>query len=251
MTLAFNLSSEVEQRTKELYERNPDKNYVHYIVDLGFPLEFGADIPDDIEAAKNNNSRELKSICKKYGSKYLQFPNIGVSQNYTQFMKAVGLKDEDVLICCDPDEVVHTDGWVDAIASVLRSENKIAYAGLCMEDQVPYFNALEAKETITINGVRVHKIFGVTSCAQWGLSGRFLNLCGGIGVPDGWAVYGYIESVLYNKLQELGWDWCILPDYLVEHIETSPLYRAYKTDTTSGNFTGEKQILFEDWLKTK
>ena len=253
MSLAFNLPSEVNARTQELYERNRGTKFEHYIVDLGFPLEYGSDIPEDIEQAKAFNTILLKDTCKRFGSTYMKFPNIGVSQNYTQFMKAVELKADDVLICCDPDEVVHTDNWVRAIADVVGSgSSNVAYCGLCMDEQLPLFQRNEiGHEKKVVEGHNFYKINGVTSCAQWGFNAMFLLMIDGMPIPEKSSVYGYIESALYDKMKENGWYWGMLPDYIVEHGETSTLYREYKTDITSGNFTGEKQIGFEDWLKTK
>lgn len=250
-TLGFNLPSEIEQRTKELYERNKGCKFKHYIIDLGFPLEFGSDIPDNIQRVKENNTAALMAICKEYGSEYLKFENIGVSQNYTQFMKAVSLKDDDVLICCDPDEIVHTDGWVNALAKVIRASDNMAWCGLSMADQVPCMETMDTVEKLNIKDIRVNKINGIISCAQWGISGAFLNKCGGMPVPNGWSVYGFAEGAMYEKMLEFGWWWGMLPDYIVEHVEVSTLYRAYKTDITSGDFTGEKQIGFQEWIKTK
>lgn len=251
MSLCFNLPSEMEQRTKELYERNKGIKFKHYIIDLGFPLEYGSDIPDNVEQAKKNNTEYLLSICKEYGSEYLKFENIGVSQNYTQFMKAVQLKDEDILICADPDEIVHTDGWVIALAKVIRSSNNIAWCGLSMADQVPYMDTMDTVKKLTVKDIRVNEINGIISCAQWGISGAFLNKCGGMPVPNGWSVYGFAEGAMYEKMMEFGWWWGMLPDYIVEHSETSTIYREYKDAVTSGNYTAEKQINFETWLELK
>mgnify|MGYP001568893692 CR=1 FL=1 len=47
-TLSFNLVTEVEKATERLYKQNKH-NFEHYIVDLGFPLVKGDEIPDNIE----------------------------------------------------------------------------------------------------------------------------------------------------------------------------------------------------------
>jgi hypothetical protein len=262
MTLAFNLPSEVEARTRELYERNKGFRFEHYIVDLGFPLEYGSDIPENIEQAKAFNSILLKDTCNRHGSAYLKFPNVGVSQNYTQFIKAVELQDDDVLICCDPDEVVHTDNWVRALCSAISATSDravsiggkitpIAWCGLMMEEQRAIVEKSE-KEPFGVRHGNIsfsgYIIKGITSCAQWVFSGKFLNEIGGMPVPDGAPVYGWIESALYEKLGDK-WNWAILPEYIVEHTECSTLYREWKTDITSNVKDGQPS--FEDWLKTK
>ncbi len=82
-TLGFNLVSEVQKATERLYAQN-EHNFKHLIVDLGFPLTEGDVIPENIEEAKNDNSNALKFLANRFGSQYVKFENIGVSQNTTQ-----------------------------------------------------------------------------------------------------------------------------------------------------------------------
>jgi len=248
-SLSFNLPSETEEATRLLYELNPDGNFRHIIVDLGFPLEFGADIPQDIEKAKERNSEKLKTIAKCYGSEYVKFPNIGVSQNWNQVMKHVNLKDGDVLICADPDERPLNKGWVNAIADVL-THPKMAACALVMPDQKPFLE--KNPNAVTKSVIKGHNVFlinGTLSMAQVGFSGDYLIKNGGVPVPDGWGIYGYIENAFAKSLHKFGLGWAILSDYYCTHTECSTLYRAWKDDITSGEFTGLRQIPFEQWLK--
>lgn len=248
-TLSFNLTSETEEATRLLYELNPDKNFRHVIVDLGFPLEYGADIPEDIAEAKKRNSNKLKDICAHYGSEYFKALNVGVSQNWNQVMNHVGITKNDVLICCDPDERPKTKGWVQAIADVLTNK-KMAACALVMPDQKEWLVKHPTSATLmTIKGHDVFAINGTLSMAQVGFSGKFLIENGGVPVPEGHAIYGYIESAFSKALRNTGMGWCILSDYYVEHTECSTLYRAWKTDITSGKYTGNAQVDFEDWLR--
>lgn len=250
--LGFNLPNEVEESTMLLYRLNPDIEFKHVIVDLGFPLEYGADVPQDIEKAKDRNSAKLFRIASKFGSDYFKAENIGVSQNWNQVIAHIGLKDEDILICADPDERPQTKGWVKAIADVLQADKRIAACALVMPEQKQILDANPAAyDRVTIANHHVYKMKNLVAMAQVGFSGHFLNKAGGVPVPKGWGVYGHLESALNEKFRSLGYGWCILRDYSVVHTECSTLYREYKTDVTSGKHVGEGQIHFDTWLKLK
>lgn len=255
-SLSFNLPSETEEATRLLYELNPSGNFKHLIVDLGFPLEYGADYPTDIDAAKKANTEKLKRIAKEYGSEYVRFANIGVSQNWTQVFAYLKEKynfgKKDVLTCCDPDERPSTKGWVDAIGEVLGGYPNMAACCLVMPEQLEWLRNNHAN--YSKSEVRGHKIFvinGVLSMAQLGFSGRYLIENGGVPVPENWGIYGHIESAFVKSLRRLNMQWCILEDYLVTHTECSTVYRAWKTDITSGEYIGDKQVSFELWLRIK
>jgi len=102
-----------------------------------------------------------------------------------------------------------------------------------------------------ISGNKCCIVNGIAGMAMIGYSGKFLNEIGGIPVPNDWAIYGYIESASYNRIKEKGYEWCYLEDYTVEHQENVPLLRSWKTDITSGEYAGKKQISFEKWLNIK
>jgi hypothetical protein len=249
-TLAFNLPSEVRIATKQLYEKNKDCEFVHIIVDLGFPLEMGADVPVDIDQAKRNNTEQLKAIAAKYGSTYIQFKNEGVSQNWTSVMRAISLEDDDVLICADPDERPMENGWVKAVATVLRSEHKIAWCSLSM----PYARVKDSMDAgnynlVNIGGYETYIMKGQFNWPQGGFNGAFLNKIGGIPVPKGASIYGWLEHACFPLMAQHGYAWAIVRDYEVDHTECSPLYREWKTEVTSMVHKGQMQ--FEDWLRTK
>jgi hypothetical protein len=124
-TLCWNLVSEVEKAVKLLYELNDPKDFKHVIVDLGFPLE-SDEIPLDIKKSKRNNTKRLRELAERYGSMYMKTQNEGVSQNWTQVYNTLGIKDNDCLICADPDEHPLNEGWVKAIGDVLKSDEKYA-----------------------------------------------------------------------------------------------------------------------------
>lgn len=248
-TLAFNLPSEVEDATQSLYELNT--GFKHLIADLGFPLEYGGDLPEDIDKVKKVNSKKLQDIASKYGSEYVNLPNIGVSQNWNQVKEYFGITDKDILICADPDERPFNKGWVNAIYTVLSNFN-LAACALVMPDQKKWLENNHGKTVkVEIGGKNVFLINGTLSMAQVGFSGKFLNMIGGVPVPESYSIYGHIESALNNKMKERGYGWGILQDYEVIHTECSTLYREWKTDILSGNFIAEKQIGFESWLELK
>lgn len=250
-TLSFNLPSETAEATRLLYELNPDNNFKHLIVDLGFPLEYGADIPSNIEEAKFNNSIKLMKIAKEFGSDYIKVENIGVSQNWNQIIEHLQITEDDVLICADPDERPSNSGWVKAIADVLTNSPKIAACALVMPEQREWINAIPSVATkARIHGHEVFLINGTLSMAQVGFSGRYL-VKNGIPIPEGYGIYGHIEGAFTKSLRNTGMGWAILQNYYCEHTECSTLYREWKTQITSGDYKAEKQISFESWLEKK
>lgn len=247
-TLGFNLPSEIETATKLLYKQNPDKNFEHVIVDIGFPLEAGDQIPADIEKAKQNNSLRLFRFAKEQGSLYRKTKNIGVSQNWETIRQNMNIGDSDVLICADPDERPRHDNWLKAMSEVLMHGDRIAWCSLMYIDHIPVLKDYPHK----VKYVYGHKIYLMDSLLGWaqgGFNGAFLNKIGKIPVPDGAPVYGWLEHACYAKIKRYGWKWAILADFEVEHTECSPLYRAWKTQITSHVTQG--QMSFEQWLKNQ
>ena len=255
-TLCYNLPSEVEKATKLLYDLNDRKDFTHIIVDLGFPLEFGDQIPDDITLAKRKNSIKLKHLAYEYGSEYMQVPNIGVSQNWSSVYKALNMDNSDILAGADPDEHPTHNNWVRAMGNVLRSTDKIALASLVMDVQVKDIQGMTKKHKV-INGESTYWILGITNWALIGLSGEFLNLIGEIPHPEEAIRYGWIESSLYKLIVLNDYKWVFLPDYQVHHTDfelgdpgTSSLLREWKNDIIFRiKETGQPD--FCDWLRNK
>src|ERR1017187_9217846 len=245
-TLSFNLPEMIKEATANLYVQNKDIEFEHLIVDLGIPLEFGSDIPEDIELTKKVNSALLQDTAKRHGSRFVKAPNVGVSQNWNWVKDYVKLQDDDILLCCEPDERPREDGWVKACATVLQSRN-IAWCSLMMDGQ-PY-DTLATAELKTIGG---YKAYVTPTGYNWGMGGfsvAFLNDIGGVPIPDGAPRYGWIEHGVYAKMQGTGWKIAVLKDYYHDHIESSALYREYKTDITSNVKQGQPD--FTEWLKAK
>lgn len=252
LTLAFNLPSETLEATRYLYELNRDVKFVHLICDLGFPLEYGADVPDDIEASKDRNSVKLKQIAELYGSEYVKFENIGVSANWNQVLEYIktthGFTKDDALISCEPDERPVHHGWIQAIYDVL-SNKKIAAAGLIMPDQKPIVDKNHNCVKSIIKNRHVYLVNGTMSVAQIGFSGKYLLANNGVPTPENHAIYGYLESAFSKSLHKHGLGWALLKDFEVLHTETSTLYREWKTDITSGEYKADRQIQFSQWLE--
>lgn len=245
-TLAYNLTSEVRDAVDLLYKQNNSGYFTHVIVDLGFPIIEKNDIPLNIDAAKLINARENIDTAIKYGSKFMHIQNQGVSQNWEAVRNKFNISDDDVLICADPDERPKNDGWVKAISDVINAEKKIAWCSLMMRE---HQSLLRNTEERRIAGHRVYVMNSGFNWAQGGFNGKFLNQIGGVPVPKGAPIYGWIEQACTEKMQKLGYKIAILADYFVEHTECSPLYRAWKTDITSNVKDG--QIDFETWLRKK
>lgn len=242
-TLAYNLPSEVKDAVTILYQQNESRYFEHVIVDLGFPITKGDQIPRNIERSKLMNTQNNIDTALTFGSKFLSFPNEGVSQNWERVRKHFDIQDGDVLICADPDERPKNHGWVKAISDVITNGKKIAWCSLMMKEHEPHVAHL--KKT-NIAGHDCYLMDGGLNWAQGGFSGKFLNDIGEIPVPTGAPIYGWIEDACVRKMRPLEYQVAILADYYVEHTECSPLYRAWKTEITSNVKKG--QITFDEWL---
>lgn len=232
-TLCWNLPSEVEKVTRKLYELNNRSEFVHYIVDLGFPLD-GHSIPSDVEKAKAINTERLKDIARRYGSRYVRIPNIGVSQNWTQIAQHIGIQDGDVLIGQDPDEHPQTPNWIRAMAETIRANDKIGLVSLMMTDHV---NILNAAPDRMVGGRRVIFPQAGLNWALIALNGKFLRLMGEVPYPKDNPIYGWIESAMAPHFAQHGYTWCVMRDYLVEHTDfekgnpgTSKILRQWKNE---------------------
>lgn len=248
-TLAYSLCDDIDNVVRKLYEQNKCE-FSHLIIDLGFPLEYGADIPEDIGVAKQANSIRLQKIADKYGSEYVRMENLGVSQNWTQAMNYLHVTDEDILVGVEPDEVPQQDGWLQAMADVLKGD--IVLCSLVAEGQYEWLQATK--------GVWAHRIInehncavvhGPTSMGLIGYTGKFLREIQGVPVPKEMGIYGSLEWASYGMVEKLGYKWCFLMDYGITHTENAPLYRAWKSDVVHGDYAGAKQIHFDKWLEIK
>lgn len=243
-TLAYNLASEVREATRLLYEQNDAADFEHLIVDLGFPLLQGDEIPEDINKAKLFNAQANLNTALQYGSQFCSLRNEGVSQNWNVAKKQMDIRDTDVFICADPDERPKNNGWLKAIRDVISHGPNVAWCSLMMKEHLSHLG--NAKK-MNIRGHEVYIMVGSLNWAQGGFSGKFLNEIGGVPVPAGAPIYGWIESACTEKMKKGGYVVAVLADYFVEHTECSPIYRAWKTDVTSNVKQG--QIDFEKWLK--
>jgi hypothetical protein len=246
-TLAFNLVSETENATRLLYEQNDKNDFEHYIIDLGFPLLKGDEIPDNIDGAKKINTETLKKLASDYGSVYLKMDNVGVSQNHGTFYKHIKPDDTDVFITCEPDEIQQEGGWVKALADTLRADKTLGYVATILVDAIPILkdNDLCPIEIIANNNVYIMN--GMINYGQIATSGKFINLMGGMPYPKAMPVYGGIEFALKEHLDKHKLRWGILKDYSEVHTNVPILLRQWKDAIIFGEFK-DSQIGFEDWL---
>lgn len=248
-TLGYNLVSEIAKTTKLLYEQNDRKDFHHIIVDLGFPMVEAGKIPDDFGVAKFNNTIALMQLSQMYGSEYLALPNIGVSQNWTAVCRHINPQDDDILIGADPDERPMNEGWMKAMSDVLLSGNNGMVTLMCPgQPEV----ARKVSQSVKIQGHEV--LFPKTRNYCWaliGITGKFFRALGEMPYPTGALRYGWIETVLYPKFHQLGFSWCALPEYLVNHTvwDGPSLLQDWKYYITS-NLKGG-QLSFEDYLTMK
>lgn len=250
-TLAYNFPSEVEKTTELLYKQND--NFKHYIVDLGFPL-VDDNYPEDLNKSRQHNTKRLKEICRKYGSTYIQMPNIGVSQNWTQIYKHIKPGANDIIIGADPDERTLDSGWVDAMGEVLRS-GKVSLVSLMMTDHISMMETTPKTES-TINGIKTIFPHINFNWALIGLSGKFLDKIGGVPIPAYATRYGYLEHEILRFMSSSGDKWCMLPEYRVRHTDYSlgdsgsKILRDWKNYIIFSR-KGKKQISLDEYLKLK
>lgn len=252
-TLSYNLVSEIAKTTDLLYKQNDPATFKHLIVDLGFPLVRGDEVPDDITAAKMQNTEQLKALAKTFGSEYVKMPNIGVSQNWTQVYKYLKPDPDSILIGTDPDEHPTTDHWVKAMGEVMR-EGGYSLCSLMMIDHVGIIEQMPYREK-TIAGHRVYILPHRTlNWALIGLKGEFLDKIKAVPYMKEAPIYGWIERAMYQYLDDLGAKWCILSDYLVNHTDytngspgSSPLLRAWKNQLVFEIKT-KPQVSFDQYL---
>lgn len=252
-TLGYNLVTEIAKTTKLLYDLNDRDTFTHLIVDLGFPLERGDEIPEDITGSKLRNSEALKALAAEYGSDYVKMQNIGVSQNWTQVYKHLKPEKDDILIGTDPDEHPMKKGWVKAMGDVMRTGN-YALCSLMMTDHIPLMGNIPYREKF----VAGHRVYiapnGTLNWALIGIMGSFLDLMGEVPYPKEAPIYGWIEGSMYPYMERYRQTWCILADHLVKHTDfsngdagSSPLLRAWKNQLVYEVKT-KGQVSFDQWL---
>jgi len=247
VTLAFNTPDQVTGAVERLYAQNK-VDFTHYVFDLGFPLEEGDVIPEDIESAKKNNTEKLKKLCWLYGSHYLKIDNVGVQQNWSRAIDIIQPDDSDVIIGCDPDEVVLDNGWVNAMTRVCRNSNfalaSLAQVGVIETIKEDFYT----KELF--NDIVVWRMKGVVNWAQIAFNGAFLNKINReLPYPPTATIYGHIEMMIQD-FKDHGYDWAIIPDIKVEHTNIGKVYRAYK-DYIIFSMEGKPQIYFDEYLQMK
>jgi hypothetical protein len=252
-SLCWNFPSEVEKTVDLLYGLNNKKDFKHVIVDLGFPLSTD-ELPINIRGSIHKNTIKLKDLASRYGSDYIRLDNEGVSQNWTKVYEYFNLDDDDILCCADPDEHPKNKDWVKAIGNVMREDDNYAWVSLTMPEHLSILNKSNTIEH-TIGGERVWDIKGSINWAQGGFSGYFLNDMGGVPYLKSHPIYGNIESASLEAMKDLGYKWCMLPDYIVEHTDyekgsegTSRLLREWKNFIIF-NIERFGQITFEDYLE--
>lgn len=247
-SLCYNLVSEVADSLERLYKQN--SNLEHLIVDCGFPL-ISDEIPDDIEKAKEFNTERLIAMSNNYGCDYVRIENRGISQNYNQIIEYLEPHETDILVCADADEKPVESGWVKAICDVLRAGDNSGYCASLLMDAKPILD-----KNIPVKQVGEHFVYDMNYASiNYGLVGikaSFLKKIGEVPVPPTMQVYGGLEAMLLQKLQQHKMSWYVLRDFTQVHTNDCKLYREWKNDcifTQTGN--GQPQIDFEQWLKNK
>lgn len=250
-TLAFNLVSETEKAVENLYRQNDRDDFKHYIVDCGFPLLIGNEIPSDIEEAKSINTAELKYLAERYGSQYFKIKNKGVSQNWQQVYDYLNPDDSDMMCCVEPDEEPIESGWIKALSDVLKADRSMGYCVPLLIDNKKF---LEKSRYAQLEKVAGHDVYIMSGNINYGLlavSGTLMNKMKGMPIPKITPIYGNIEGALLEGIRENKMRWGVLKNYTQVHTNVPMLYREWKNDLIFGKYKNEKQIPFEDWLILK
>lgn len=223
----------------------------HTVIDLCFPIANDNRVLSIKETIKSS-SKFLLDECSEVKANYMRVPNKGVSQNWSTAFRELQVGLDDVLVGIEPDEVCDNYDWIPKVGQIMEADKTMAVISLNTDGHQSMIDSAQLKHTVEyIAGYKVYVIHGLSNWAMIAVSGRFLHRCEGMPVPKGYSVYGHIESACYPHIKDGGYRWCILADHFCQHIETSKLYREYKTDVTSGEFTERKQITFDKWLELK
>lgn len=249
-TLGFNLVSEIRQAVERLYKQNDKKEFTHLLVDCGFPLLNGDEIPENIAEAKAINSWELQKLANECGSDYLKIKNEGVSQNWSSVYNHFKPEDSDVMITCEPDEIQHEDGWVASLGEVLQMDKSMGYASPTLVDHIERLRTSRYAHLKKIGKYNVYIMSGGINYGQVAISGRLLNKMRGVPVPSITPIYGNIESVLSAQSKKYNMTFGVLKDYTQTHTNVPILYRKYK-DEIIFNIDARGQYSFEKWLNMK
>jgi len=250
-TLGFNLVSEIAESMRRMSEQNDARDYKHFLINLDFPLEKGDEIPRDVRIAKKNNTESLKELALKYGSTYLHFPNIGVSQNTANFVRYVNIGNDDFVVSVEPDEIQNEGGWIRSQTEVLQKDEILGYVAPILVDAIPF---IENNPNAPIENIAGHDVYIVNGNMNYGnvaYSGKFINKMGGIPFPPSMPVYGGLEFSLKQHLDKHKMRWGLMKDYTTTHEQVVvPLYREWKNYLILEN-PNQKQISFEEWLVLK
>lgn len=253
-TLCWATYPDIERAVKSLYELNDPKDFIHIIADLSFPLEKIDEVPKDTDEAIKNNSKKLKALAEKYGSKYVKMQNNGVSGNWSVIAKEEKIGEGDVLITCDPDEVVHPKAynWVRQMGQIIRSPEKYGAVALMMEEQFNEVNNKNSEERI-IDGIRVIDVKGALMWATCAFNGTLVKQMGCIPNPSTHKIYGGLETAMMEQMNKFGYKWCFLPDCLVHHpIDNSnEIVREWKNYILNEAKENGKQSTLEEFLQMK
>ena len=247
-TLGYNLPSTISDRLEDMGRYSIG----HAVIDLGFPILSDEEPIGSIPMNRYFGSEKTLHACYLYSAKYINVPNKGVSQNWSTAFRELQVGLDEVLVGIEPDEVCDNYDWIPKVSQIMESDKTMAVISLNTDGHQKMIESGQLKHTVEyIAGHKVYVIHGLSNWAMIAVSGRFLHRCEGMPVPKGHSVYGHIESACYPHIKDGGYRWCILADHFCQHIETSKLYREYKTDVTSGEFTERKQITFDKWLELK
>ncbi len=221
-----------------IYQQPLPPGVEHVIIDQHYPIN-GA-----------YNRAAIKMLAQNYKCTLVDSgEDLGLHRGLNNAVKALGIKPEDILVGCDPDDRP-SPGFIEAIESVMRADPTLAILGLTFwvipwkrEKGIPFTD-----EVIAGHNVWIHPTVEMWNACGWNM--KFIHSIGGFDQPN--AFYGGLEAKLYPRWSEQGLRLGYLPDVRSDaatvnredkHI-LDPEYRQWKDAHLAGF-----ERSFEEWLK--
>jgi hypothetical protein len=200
------------------------------------------------------NRPELIQIfidCLDRGAKILKPErNLGLAGGFNyalDYLKSIGLQNDDVIIAYDPDVFPETLGWGKAFVDVLKDKS-VGWASVWNVHTEREMNN-KAHTVEMINGYKVSVLTEPVLNSVCAFNAKFL--IESKGAHENYPYYGTFEIAMWKYLVEQNLKWVFLNDYkegwaIEEYVDLD--YRTYKWNTAH---LGEEQIEFSEWLKKK
>ncbi len=211
----------------------------HYVLDNYYPIN------------KDLNHEKIAYLAKSFGCKFIDSgSDLGLHHSLNNAVKQIGLGDDDILICVDPDDRP-TPGFVQAIEEAMRVDKSLAVLALnfWVIDQRIKENKLKLGIDYDYSySVWIHPSVEMFTIAAFNM--KFINSIGGFDEPL--PFYGGLESYLHSKWAPMGMRLGYLEHYRADATNVDrgdpklfdPEFRLWKNAHVAGYKGG-----FEEWLR--